>query len=138
MVQTEDDPLNLMVGTAAHGLAVLSRVEDVVVAAGGAVMRYGALYGPGAIDDQVALVRKRQYPLVGRGAGYSSWVHLDDAASATVLAVEQQVTGVFNIVDDDPPPPASGCPTSPTVPARRRRGASRFGWGSWPVTMRSR
>jgi len=111
LVQNEDDPLNLMVGTAAHaGLAVLSRIEDVVVAAGGAVMRYGALYGPGAIDDQVALVRKRQYPLVGRGAGYSSWVHLDDAASATVLAVEQQVTGVFNIVDDDPAPASEWLP----------------------------
>ena len=73
-------------------------------------MRYGALYGPGAIDDQVALVRKRQYPLVGRGAGYSSWVHLDDAASATVLAVEQQVTGVFNIVDDDPAPASEWLP----------------------------
>ena len=110
-VQTEEDPLNLMVGTAAYpGLAVLSRVEDVVIAAGGAVMRYGALYGPGAIDDQVALVRKRQYPLVGRGAGYSSWVHLDDAASATVLAVEQQVTGVFNIVDDDPAPASEWLP----------------------------
>ena len=109
-IQTEDDPLNLMVGTAAHaGLAVLSRIEDVVVAAGGAVMRYGALYGPGAIDDQVALVRKRQYPLVGRGAGYSSWVHLDDAASATVLAVEQQVR-VFNIVDDDPAPASEWLP----------------------------
>jgi nucleoside-diphosphate-sugar epimerase len=111
LAQTEDDPLNLMEGTAAHaGLAVLSRIEDVVLAAGGAVMRYGALYGPGAIDDQVALVRKRQYPLVGRGEGYSSWVHLDDAASATVLAVEQQATGVFNIVDDDPAPASEWLP----------------------------
>ena len=59
---------------------------DVVVKAGGAVVRYGGLYGPGASGDQVKLVRKRQYPLVGGGAGYSSWVHLDDAASATVLA----------------------------------------------------
>jgi hypothetical protein len=51
-------------------------LEDVVVAAGGAVVRYGGLYGPGATDDQVELVRKRQYPLVGSGAGYSSWVHV--------------------------------------------------------------
>jgi nucleoside-diphosphate-sugar epimerase len=47
-------------------------------------------------------VRKRQFPLVGGGTGYSSWVHLDDAASATVLAVEQKARGVFNIVDDEP------------------------------------
>ncbi|MEE4417968.1 NAD-dependent epimerase/dehydratase family protein [Streptomyces bugieae] len=110
-VKSEQDPLDLLEGTAAHvGLKALSRVEDVVLKAGGAVMRYGAFYGPGAIDDQVELVRKRQYPLVGRGTGYSSWVHLDDAASATVLAVEQKATGVFNIVDDEPAPASDWLP----------------------------
>ena len=104
-VKTEEDPLDRLEGTAAHvGLKALGHVEDVVLKAGGAVLRYGAFYGPGAIDDQVELVRKRQYPLVGSGAGYSSWVHLDDAASATVLAVEQRARGVFNVVDDDPAP----------------------------------
>jgi nucleoside-diphosphate-sugar epimerase len=104
-VKSEDDPLNLMPGTAAN--AVLGTIEDAeqkVLKFGGTVLRYGSFYGPGAIDDQVALLRKRQYPLVGSGAGYSSWIHLDDAASATVLAVEQGATGVFNIVDDDPAP----------------------------------
>ncbi|BDM69695.1 dTDP-glucose 4,6-dehydratase [Streptomyces nigrescens] len=110
-VKSEQDPLDLLEGTAAHvGLKALSRVEDVVLKAGGAVMRYGAFYGPGAIDDQVELVRKRKYPLVGRGTGYSSWVHLDDAASATVLAVEQKATGVFNIVDDEPAPASDWLP----------------------------
>ncbi|WP_333760902.1 NAD-dependent epimerase/dehydratase family protein [Streptomyces sp. IBSBF 2390] len=104
-VKTEEDPLDRLEGTAAHvGLKALGHVEDVVLKAGGAVLRYGSFYGPGAIDDQVELVRKRQYPLVGSGAGYSSWVHLDDAASATVLAVEQRARGVFNVVDDDPAP----------------------------------
>ena len=56
-----------------------------VVKAGGTVLRYGSLYGPGATDGWVELVRKRQFPLVERGTGYLSWVHLDDAASATVL-----------------------------------------------------
>ena len=56
-------------------------------------------------------MRKRQFPLVGTGAGYASWVHLDDAASATVLAVEQQARGVFNIVDDEPAPANRGCLT---------------------------
>jgi nucleoside-diphosphate-sugar epimerase len=79
-------------------------VEEVVLKAGGTVLRYGGLYGPGATDDYVELARKRQFPLVGSGAGYSSWVYLDDAASATVLAVEQRATGVFNIVDDEPAP----------------------------------
>ncbi|MFB4299654.1 NAD-dependent epimerase/dehydratase family protein [Actinomadura sp. NTSP31] len=110
-VKTEQDPLDLLEGTAAHvNLKMLARVEDVVLKAGGAVLRYGAFYGPGAIDDQVELVRKRQYPLVGRGTGHSSWVHLDDAASATVLAVEQRARGVFNIVDDDPAPASEWLP----------------------------
>jgi nucleoside-diphosphate-sugar epimerase len=110
-VKTEEDPLNLMPGTAANfGLEILQRAETKILATGGAVLRYGAFYGPGAMDDQVELLRKRQYPLVGSGAGYSSWVHLDDAAGATVLAVEQQVTGVFNIVDDDPAPASAWLP----------------------------
>lgn len=110
-VKTEEDPLDLLPGTAAQpGMEAMRHVEEVVLAAGGAVLRYGAFYGPGAIDDQVTLVRKRQYPLVGQGGGYSSWVHLDDAASATVLAVEQKATGVFNIVDDDPAPAAEWLP----------------------------
>jgi nucleoside-diphosphate-sugar epimerase len=110
-VKTEEDPLNPMVGTASQATwEAMRHLEDVVLRAGGAVLRYGAFYGPGATDDQVELVRKRQYPLVGRGTGYSSWVHLDDAASATVLAVEQKVQGVFNIVDDEPAPASEWLP----------------------------
>jgi nucleoside-diphosphate-sugar epimerase len=110
-VKTEEDPLDLMTGTTAQpGMEAIRHVEDVVVRAGGAALRYGALYGPGATDDQVELVRKRQFPLVGGGTGYSSWVHLDDAASATVLAVEQKARGVFNIVDDEPAPAAEWLP----------------------------
>lgn len=111
LVKTEDDPLNLMPGTAAHGgAAILQQLQDKVLARGGAVLRYGSFYGPGAMDDQVTLLRKRQYPLVGRGTGYLSWVHLDDAASATVLAMEQKQTGLFNIVDDDPAPASEWLP----------------------------
>src|SRR5699024_7291931 len=72
--------------------------------------RYGGLYGPGAIDDQVKLVRRRMFPIVGGGTGYMSWVHLDDAASATVLALEQKASGVFNIVDDEPAPASEWLP----------------------------
>ncbi len=110
-VKTEEDPLDLLEGTAAQaGMEAMRHVEEAVLGAGGAVLRYGAFYGPGAIDDQVELVRKRQYPLVGRGEGHSSWVHLDDAASATVLAVEQKARGVFNIVDDEPAPASEWLP----------------------------
>jgi len=110
-VKTEEDPLDLEEGTTAQaGMEAIRHLEDVVVKAGGAALRYGAFYGPGATDDQVELVRKRQFPLVGRGAGYCSWVHLDDAASATVLAVEQKARGVFNIVDDEPAPASAWLP----------------------------
>jgi nucleoside-diphosphate-sugar epimerase len=110
-VKTEEDPLDLLVGTTAHPvMTALRHLEDAVVKADGAVLRYGGLYGPGATDDQVELVRKRRFPLIGGGTGYSSWVHLDDAASATVLAVEQQARGVYNIVDDDPAPVAEWLP----------------------------
>jgi nucleoside-diphosphate-sugar epimerase len=110
-VKTEEDPLDPETGTAAHaGMDAIRHLEDAVVKTDGAVLRYGGLYGPGATDDQVELVRKRQFPLVGGGTGYSSWVHLDDAASATVLAVEQTATGVFNIVDDEPAPASEWLP----------------------------
>ena len=99
-VTTEQDPL---VGPV-EGIKAINHLEEVVVATGGVVLRYGALYGAGATDDQIGLVRKRMYPLVGGGTGYMSWVHVDDAAGATVLALEKKATGVFNIVDDEPAP----------------------------------
>src|SRR5215469_15319925 len=104
-VKTEEDPLY----TAAETKA-LDHLEDLVVKAGGAILRYGGLYGPGATQDQVRLVRRRLFPLVGGGTGYFSWVHVDDAASATVLAVEQRAKGVFNIVDDEPAPVSAWLP----------------------------
>jgi nucleoside-diphosphate-sugar epimerase len=110
-VKTEEDPLDLLTGTPAQAqMEAIRHLEEAVLRAGGAVLRYGGLYGPGATDDQVELVRKRQFPLVGRGTGYSSWVHVDDAASATVLAVEQKATGVYNIVDDEPAPAGEWLP----------------------------
>jgi nucleoside-diphosphate-sugar epimerase len=101
---SEEDPLpSEEVGPKMRAAAeALRHVEDVVVKAGGAALRYGGFYGPGSTDDLVELVRKRRFPLVGGGTGYFNWVHLDDAASATVLALEQQAKGVFNIVDDEP------------------------------------
>jgi nucleoside-diphosphate-sugar epimerase len=110
-VKTEEDPLDPETGTGFSKAAeAIRHVEDVVVKVGGAVLRHGTLYGPGATDYQVALLRKRQFPLVGGGTGYSSWVHLGDAASAAVLAVEQKARGVFNIVDDEPAPASEWLP----------------------------
>jgi nucleoside-diphosphate-sugar epimerase len=110
-VKTEEDPLDPETGTGFSTVAEAIRyVEDVVIKAGGAVLRHGTLYGPGATDYQVELLRKRQFPLIGGGTGYSSWVHLEDAASAAVLAVEKQARGVFNIVDDEPAPASEWLP----------------------------
>ncbi|HEX6325549.1 MAG TPA: NAD(P)-dependent oxidoreductase [Jiangellaceae bacterium] len=110
-VKTEEDPLDMHTGTVAQpGMEAIRHVEDVVTKAGGAALRYGWLYGPGATEELVEIVRKRQFPVVGGGTGYCSWVHLDDAASASVLAVEQKASGVFNIVDDEPAPAGEWLP----------------------------
>lgn len=109
-VKTEEDPLDPGPASMRKGMEAIRHVEDAVGKAGGAILRYGGFYGPGATDDQVELVRKRMFPLVGGGTGYSSWVHLDDAASATVLAVERKARGVFNIVDDEPAPASEWLP----------------------------
>jgi nucleoside-diphosphate-sugar epimerase len=104
-VKTEEDPLDLWEDTAAHPvMTAIAHVEDAVVKAGGAALRFGWLYGPGATESLAEPVRLGHFPLIGDGAGHTSWVHLDDAASATVLALEQKATGVFNIVDDEPAP----------------------------------
>jgi len=104
-VKTEEDPMQEVEGTKA-----VVHLEEAVTRAGGAVVRYGSLYGAGANEDQVKLVRRRFFPLIGGGTGYMSWVHVDDAATATVLAIEQKSSGVFNIVDDEPAPVSEWLP----------------------------
>lgn len=92
-------------------LAAIGHLEAAVTGADwtdGVVLRYGWLYGPGtaiALDPpgpQIELVRKRQFPIVGDGAGVWSFVHVADAASATVAAVEGGPAGIYNVVDDEP------------------------------------
>ena len=140
-VKTEEDPLDLHVGTPAHPVMQAVRyLEAAVLEARGAALRYGALYGPGASDDQVELVRRRQFPLVGDGAGHCSWVHLDDAAGATVLAVEKRARGVFNIVDDEPAPASEWLPhlaacAGAKPPLRVPRWLARLLAGEVPVVM---
>jgi nucleoside-diphosphate-sugar epimerase len=74
----------------------------------GVVLRYGYFYGPGtsyASDGSTAeMVRKRGFPVVGGGGGVYSFIHVDDAASATVAALEVGAPGIYNVVDDDPAP----------------------------------
>jgi nucleoside-diphosphate-sugar epimerase len=104
-VKTEDDPLEPTEGTKA-----VAHLEQAVTEAGGVALRYGAFYGSGANEEQIALVRRRLLPIVGGGTGYTSWIHVDDAVSATVLAVEQEHSGVYNIVDDEPAPVSEWLP----------------------------
>ena len=81
----------------------MRHLEEVVTNAGGIALRYGIFYGA-ANDGLVEPVRKRQFPIVGDGGGVSSFIHLDDAAAATVLALEHDGPGIFNVVDDEPAP----------------------------------
>jgi nucleoside-diphosphate-sugar epimerase len=109
-VKDEEDPLDPDPPKAQReSLAAIRYLEETVQKQGGTVLRYGAFYGD-ASDAMVRLVRKRRFPLVGGATGYTSWVHLDDAASATVLAMEQGARGVFNIVDDEPAPASEWLP----------------------------
>ena len=115
-VKTEDDPLDpepLRSMTAS--LDAIRHVETAVTAADGIVLRYCALYGPGtglaAGGEQAELVRKRRFPIVGNGAGVWSFIHVDDAAAATLAALERGAPGaIYNVVDDAPAPVAEWLP----------------------------
>lgn len=109
-VKDEEDPLDPEPPKAQReSLAAIRYLEDAVRKENGTVLRYGGFYGA-ADDPMVAMLRKRQFPIVGGGTGYTSWVHLDDAAGATVLALEQGARGVFNVVDDEPAPASEWLP----------------------------
>jgi nucleoside-diphosphate-sugar epimerase len=103
-VKSEDDPLESSpLPGSEESYAAMRYLDEVVAAAGGIALRYGSFYGA-ANDALPALVRKRQLPIVGDGGGISPFVHLDDAAAATVLALDHDGSGVFNVVDDDSAP----------------------------------
>lgn len=103
-VKTEDDPLDPAPPVSAHQtFAAMSHLDRAVTEAGGIALRYGGFYGPGD-EGLTRAVRKRQTPLVGDGDGVMSFVHLDDAAAATVLALDHDGPAVYNIVDDEPAP----------------------------------
>jgi nucleoside-diphosphate-sugar epimerase len=98
-------------------LAAIRHLEEAVLGARwteGIVLRYGHFYGPGTSlapgSAQTELIRRRKFPLVGDGGGVWSFIHIADAAEATVAAVEHGSRGVYNIVDDDPAPVAKWLP----------------------------
>jgi nucleoside-diphosphate-sugar epimerase len=103
-VKTEDDPLDPNpLPTTRESQAAMRHLDQAVTDAGGIALRYGGFYGADN-DGLVEPVRKRQFPIVGDGGGITSFIHLDDAAAATVLAIEHGEAGIYNVVDDEPAP----------------------------------
>lgn len=102
---TESEPFDAHpVRAQRETLAALRKLELNVLDAPltGIVLRYGSFYGAGVWDELVEMARKRMLPIIGDGAGVWSWIHVDDAASATVAALEDGEPGVYNVVDDEP------------------------------------
>jgi nucleoside-diphosphate-sugar epimerase len=103
-VKTEDDPLDPTPPKHfERAAAAVDHLEQAVLDFGGIALRYGVFYGA-SNDGTIEPVRKRQFPIVGDGGGIWSWIHLDDAAAATVLALEHDGPAIYNIVDDEPAP----------------------------------
>jgi nucleoside-diphosphate-sugar epimerase len=134
-VKSEEDPLDPTPPREMRAsMAAVRHLEEVVLGARwteGIVLRYGAFYGPGtslaADGEQFELVRKRKFPLVGDGGGVWSFIHIADAAAATVAAVELGSRGVYNVVDDDPAPVAEWLPTlAQTLGAKQPMRVPRF------------
>jgi nucleoside-diphosphate-sugar epimerase len=139
-VKTEEDPLDpTPVPAMRETHEAIRRLEHTVVVAGGIVLRYGGFYGSPE-DAQLELVRRRRFPIVGNGGGIWSFVHLDDAAAATVLALERGAPGIYNIVDDEPAPvrewlPALAAAIGAKPPRRVPRGLARLLAGEAAVAL---
>jgi nucleoside-diphosphate-sugar epimerase len=109
-VKSEDDPLlDSAPGPFEGGVMALREMEAMVLdgeGLEGLVLRYGFFYGPGTHYGSegaiVADVRRRRLPIVGKGTGVFSFIHVDDAADATVAALEHGAPGVYNVTDDEP------------------------------------
>jgi nucleoside-diphosphate-sugar epimerase len=145
-VKTEDDPLDPdPVPSMSKTLAAIRRLEQTVTQAGGIALRYGGFYGPGTGltpgGDQVELIRKRRFPIVGDGGGVWSFIHIDDAAAATLAALERGTPGAsYNGVDDDPAPvrewlPALAAAAGAKPPRRLPRWLARVVAGESVATM---
>ena len=130
-------------------LEAIRHLEEAVTGAGwteGVVLRYGGFYGPGTSfsvkpdGEHVAMIRKRKFPVVGSGAGVWSFIHIDDAAAATVAAVEHGERGIYNVVDDEPAPvsewlPAAAGAVGAKPPRRLPRWLGRIAAGEAAAVM---
>jgi nucleoside-diphosphate-sugar epimerase len=117
-VKTEDDPLlDSAPGPFEGGVRALREMEEMVLGAEGVdglVLRYGFFYGPGthygSDGGVVSDVHRRRLPIVGKGTGVFSFIHVDDAADATLAAIERGGPGVYNVTDDEPAPMSEWVP----------------------------
>jgi nucleoside-diphosphate-sugar epimerase len=117
-LRRERDPLyHAAPGAFAQAVAAITDLESETLEGAGipaAVLRYGFFYGPGtsyAADGSIAAdVRRRRFPVIGGGSGTFCFIHVDDAARATLAAIEQRAEGIYNIVDDEPAPVAEWLP----------------------------
>ena len=132
-VKSEEDPIDEHPpGQMGSTVAALRHLEQAVTDADwvdGVVLRYGGFYGPGTSFSlgpegvMVEAIRERKLPLVGAAGGVWSFIHIEDAADATVNAVEGHGRGVYNVVDDEPATVAQWLPAAATAvgaPAPRR------------------
>ena len=134
-MKSEEDPLDATPAREMRQtLVAIRHLEEAVLGAEwteGIVLRYGVFYGPGTSlapgAEQFELVRRRRFPLVGDGGGMWSFIHVADAAAATVAAVERGTRGVYNVVDDDPAPVAVWLPAlAQTLGAKKPMRVPRF------------
>src|SRR5919106_254218 len=114
-VKDEEAPLDdNPAGNAKETIAAIRHLEERVVAADGIVLRYGGFYGPGTSlavgGEMLEAIRKRMFPVVGSGAGMASFIHIEDAARATLAAIVRGEPGLYNIVDDEPAPASEWLP----------------------------
>ncbi len=134
-VKSEEDPVDASrAGAMGANVAALGYLEEAVLGATwteGIALRYGWFYGPGTSmapgEESYELVRKRKFPLVGDGGGVWSFIHVADAADATVAAVERGSRGIYNVVDDDPAAVAEWLPElAAQLGAKKPRRVPRF------------
>ena len=135
-VKNEDDPLDHSPPESVRStLEAILYLESAVIGAGwteGVVLRYGGFYGPGTSlgpegGEMTEAVRQRKFPVVGNGAGVWSFIHIEDAADATVAAIEHGRRGIYNIVDDEPAPVSEWLPAvANAVGARAPRHVPRW------------
>jgi nucleoside-diphosphate-sugar epimerase len=102
-VKDENDPLTEPPPSARQMFGAMAHNDRAVTAAGGIALRYGGFYGD-QDNAMITAIGKRQFPLIGDGSGIMSFIHLDDAAGATVLALDAEGPALYNITDDDPAP----------------------------------